>query len=148
MVKKQNDSKNQIEELKEQIADLTNKWKRALADYQNLEKQTEAQKRDWASFASSNLVIQLLPVLENLEKSAAHLEDKGLELTVSQLKDILQKEGLEEMPIEPGKTPFDASQMECIEACQGKKNKVVKVAEKGYKLNGKIIKPVKVVVGK
>jgi molecular chaperone GrpE len=137
-----------VEELKTKINQLENNWKRALADYQNLEKQVQAQKRDWLDFATRELVLKLLPILSNLEKSAAHLKDKGLELTVGQFKKLLEQEGLEEIVVEPGKTNFDAAWMECIDVARGKENQVIKVLEKGYKLKGRLLRTAQVVVGK
>jgi len=134
-------------QLQNQVDDLTNKWKRALADYQNLEKNIKASKNDWIDFAAKELVLKLLPVMDHLEKSAAHLKDKGLELVYGQFKKILQDEGLEELIISPGQD-FDANLMECVDVQEGQENKVLKILEKGYKLKGKVLKTARVVVGK
>ena len=138
----------EIKELKAAVEDLTNKWKRALADYQNLEKNVSEQKKQWFHWAGSELILKLLTVVENLEKTAAHLKDQGLILTVDQFKKILAEEGLEPIKIEPGKTKFDAHLMECIDVQKGEDNQVLKVLEKGYKLKDGLLKPARVVVGK
>ena len=135
-------------ELRRQIADLTGKWKRALADYQNLEKNIEKDKRQWIDFASGQLILKLLPVLQNLTKAAKQLDNEGLSLTIEQFKKALSEEGLEEIEIKPGKTAFNADTMECVEAREGKEEIILEVLEKGYKLKEKILKPAKVVVGK
>ena len=135
-------------ELQQQIADLTGKWKRALADYQNLEKNTQKNQQQWIDFASSQLILKLLPVLQHLTKSAKQLDNEGLSLTIEQFKKALFEEGLEEIEIKPGKTIFNANTMECVEVRKGKQEIILEVLEKGYKLKEKVLKPVRVVVGK
>ncbi len=148
-IKIKNQKENsEIEKLKTEVADLTNKWKRALADYQNLEKKTAEQKKEWLEWANSDLILKLLPLFSNLEKTAAHLKDQGLDLSVNQFKKILNEEGVEVIPIEAGKTKFDAHLMECVETQAGQENQILKVVENGYKLKGRLLRPAKVVVGK
>lgn len=128
--------------------DLTNKYKRALADYQNLEKNVQEHKQQWIDFASGQLILKLLPVFQNLTKSAKQLNNEGLNLTIEQFKKALSEEGLEEIKIQSGKTEFNAEIMECIEARKGKQGTVLEVLEKGYNLKEKVLKPAKVIVGK
>ena len=56
------------EELEKQLEETANNWKRALADYQNLEKRTGEEKLNFAQFANSQLVLNLLPVLDSLDQ--------------------------------------------------------------------------------
>jgi len=149
------DKKNkQIEELNKQIADLKQQveeangnWKRALADYQNLERRMAEQKDGWISFASESLISKLLPVLEHLEKAGEHLKNEGLNIALKQLTDLLKKEGLTEVPAMGEE--FDPIQHECIETTEGKENnKIVEVFAKGYKLNNKLLRPARVKVSK
>ena len=141
MVKK----KDQIKKLEKEISDLTNKWKRALADYQNLEKRVLEEKEGFAKFATAGLLDKLLPILDGLEKCHKHLEDKGLGLILSQLKKVLESEGVEEIKAKGKK--FDPQLMDAVEMVEGKKNQVVEVVLKGYQLNGKVLRPAKVRVG-
>lgn len=141
MVKK----KGEIKKLEEEIANLTNKWKRALADYRNLEKRTLEEKKEFAQFANASLLDKLLPVLDGLDKCQSHLEDRGLGLILGQLKKALSSEGLEE--IRAKEENFDPQLMDAVEMVEGEKNKVVEVILKGYKLNDKILRPAKVKVG-
>jgi molecular chaperone GrpE len=129
------------------VDDLKNKYLRALADYQNLEKQTQVWKEEFVKFSNQNLIIQLLEVLDDLEKAQDHLKDEGLKIAVDKLKTILKNNGLEE--IECLGNDFDPSVGEVIEIVPGQEDhKIVKVISKGYKLNGKIIRPAKVTVTK
>ena len=121
------------------------KYLRALADYQNLEKQTSAWRQEFAQFASSDLIRKLLEVLDDLEKAQEHLQDEGLKLIIGKLHNILREEGLEELEVE-GKS-FDPTTAEVVSTEPGEEeHKVVKVLQKGYKLNDKVIRVAKVVV--
>ncbi len=131
--------------LKHQVKELTEKWKRALADYANLEKRIEQEKSAFVKFASAGLIDKLLSVLDDLERAETHLRDKGLTLALDQLRTVLKTEGVEEIKVEGQK--FNPEEMDCQEMTKGEKNKVMKVMEKGYKLNQKILRPAKVKVG-
>ncbi|MEK7127659.1 MAG: nucleotide exchange factor GrpE [Patescibacteria group bacterium] len=125
--------------------DLQNKYLRALADYQNLEKQTQVWKEDFLKFANQNLIIQLLEVLDDLEKAQEHLNDEGLKIVLDKLIKILTNNGIEE--IEVINKEYDAATAETVSVEPGEENNVVaKVLQKGYKLNGKIIRVAKVIV--
>lgn len=132
-------------DLKKQIEDLTYRWKRALADYQNLEKRYEKEKEDFVQFANANLILKLVKVLENLQKAAEHLKDPGLNLVIGELKRVLGEEGVEEIKLTGEK--FDPNLMEAVEVVLGKEeNKVAEVVSKGYLLKGKVLLPAKVKV--
>lgn len=133
------------EELKKENEEIKNKYLRSLADYQNLEKQTQIWREDFVKFANQGLIAQLLEILDNLEKAQEHLKDDGLQLIIDKLKTVFKNSGLEEIEIMG--TDFDPIQAEAIEAIPGDEDhKVVEIRTKGYKLNGKIIRPAKVAV--
>jgi len=138
----------EIRRLKQQIEALTNNWKRALADYQNLEKRTASEKEEFLKFANSSLILKLLSVLDVLEKVQSHLKDKGLDLAILEFKRVLENEGVGEIEVRLGDN-FNQDMMECVEVIKGEKeNQVAEVMSKGYKLNGKLLRPVKVKVYK
>lgn len=137
--------KKDSEILKKEIETLTNDWKRALADYQNLEKRYERERTDFVQFANSNLILRLVGVLNHLERAAEALKDKGLDLIVAEFKRVLAGEGLEEINSQGAE--FDPNLMEAVEVVQGKeKGKVAEVVNKGYLLKGKVLLPAKVKV--
>jgi len=137
----------QIADLKKQIEDLTNKWKRALADYQNLEKRTVMQIADSAKYSAENIVAKLLPVLDTLEKAEEHLKDQGLSLAVASFRDVLKSEGAEKIDVLGKK--FNPQEMECIEVVPSdKEDEVVEELRSGYKLGDKVIRVAQVRVGK
>jgi molecular chaperone GrpE len=125
--------------------ELEEKWKRALADYHNLERRVEKGKREFVKFANTVLLDKLLSVLDHLEQAEEHVEDKGLNLAVGQFRSVLKTEGVTEIKAMGEK--FDAETMDCAEVVKGPKNVVIKVINKGYKLNGHVLRPAKVKVG-
>ena len=127
--------------------ELEDQLKRALADYQNLEKRVEEERKLLSKLSASLLIEKLLPVLDNLEKAQVHLKDDGLEIVIKQFKEILTGEGVEEIAAEGAQ--FNPHYHEAIETKQGEHdNVVVKVLTKGYKIEDTIIRPAKVIVSK
>lgn len=125
--------------------ELNEKYLRALADYQNLEKQTENWKNEFVQYANSGLVKKLLEVLDDLEKAQEHLQNEGLKLIIGKLENILREEGVEELELS-GKE-YNPAEAEVISTEPGEQeNIIVKVLQKGYRLKNKIIRPAKVIV--
>lgn len=143
MISKRNKKKNQLEE---RIKDLEDKWKRALADYDNLEKRVLAERADFIKCSNASLIDKLLGVLDDLERTEEHLKDKGLSLVVNQFHRALETEEVEEIKALGEK--FDPELMDCVEIVKGSKNIVAEVCLKGYRLAGKVLRPAKVKVGK
>ena len=135
-----------ITDLSQQVTDLTQKYQRALADYQNLEKRTQQQQANFLRIISSNLINKFLNILDNLEKASQHIQDPGLHMVLSDFYQVLKDEGVIE--IKAVDQEFNPAEMECVELVSGPKNKVIKVATKGYRINDQILRPAKVEVGK
>ena len=144
-----NDNKSQTDEtetLKGQLAEMENNWKRALADYKNLEKRTIEERTDLIQFGVLIFTMKLLPILDSLEMLEIHLNDVGLNLTIKEFKQTLKSEGLLEIDV-LGKT-FNPGNMEAIEVVDGEKDKVTHVLQKGYLFKEKLLRPARVKVGK
>lgn len=141
----QENYENQIKELQDKVESLDNSWKRALADYNNLEKRTAEEKEHFLTLVKIQVMESFLPFFDNLEKIQEHSKDEGLELTLKDLQKVLKNTGVEEIEAE-GKD-FDHNTMEAIEIQKGEKNKVLKVIQKGYLINGILLRPAKVAVG-
>lgn len=129
-----------------ELEDLTKRWKRALADYQNLEKRVETGQQEFVRFANAGLVLKILPALDTLKKAEKHLQDEGLRLAIKQLRDGLEEEGLKR--IEVLGRDFDPNLMECVGVEEGEENKVLEETRTGYWLNEKLLRPAQVKVGK
>lgn len=127
------------------IIELENKWKRALADYSNLEKRIDKEKESFVKFSNARLWEKLLPIIDDLELGQKHLDDQGLGLTLNKLKEVLKSENILEIRAE-GQS-FNPYLMEAIEIIEGPKDKVVEVLNKGYLLGEKVLRPAKVKVG-
>jgi len=126
------------------IDELTNNWKRALADYQNLQRRVETEKIEFALYANRSLILKLLLTLDYFEKVQSYLKDDGLGLAIKEFKNVLTEEGLKEVEAQ-GKN-FNPEEMEAVETVNGKEEKVIEVLSKGYRLKDKLIRPAKVKV--
>jgi molecular chaperone GrpE (heat shock protein) len=140
MPKQPKSKDSDVEVLKLQLA-------RALADYDNLVKRTEAEKAVWMSFAKKDLLVKFLPAVDSLEVAQAHLKDPGLDLVLVEIKKVFEAEGIVEIDT---KGEFDANLHEVVEVVSGgKKNLIAEVAQKGYKfIDGEVIRHAKVKVYK
>lgn len=145
---KREEVNKEVEELKKRIEELENNWKRALADYQNLEKRVAEERKEWMLKANKELLLHLLPVLDTLMQAAKHSKDEGLTLSVKQFLDTLKQEGLERIGT-VGKI-FDPELMECVDTGEGEEGKVLEEVRTGYKYitNGTILRTSLVKVGK
>ncbi|MEK7065405.1 MAG: nucleotide exchange factor GrpE [Patescibacteria group bacterium] len=136
----------QHEELKRQVEEWKNKYLRALADYQNLEKRTRDEIAQVRNFASEVIMARLLPVADTLKKAKDHIKDPGIDLTYKELYAVLEEQGVEKIAV-VGRQ-FDPHEMECVEVVTGKDNEVIDEVLPGYRFRGKIIRIAQVKVGK
>ena len=137
--------KRQIAKGESKSKQLEEQLKRALADYQNLERRVEEERRLLGQLSSAILIEKFLPVLDNLENAKKHIDDQGLEMVINQFKDVLKTEGVEEIVAEG--TKFDPNLHEATEVAEGQNDGIIaRVIRKGYKINNKVIRPTQVVV--
>ena len=130
-----------------ELEDIKNQLKRALADYSNLQKRVEEEKKGLIKFANASLLIKFVGVLDSFEEADKELQDEGLSLAIKKFRDTLSSSGIQE--IEVGGKNFDPLYHEAVEVVNGANdNKVVEVLEKGYTLNDKVLRPAKVKVSK
>jgi len=127
------------------------KYLRALADYQNLLKRSAQDKIDFVKYANHELIQEILPVFDHLKLALAGLSEEesknpwavGVNHVLNQFRDILKNNGIEEI-----KTIGEKFNHEVMEAIEGNGEIVAKEIMPGYKLNGKIIRPAKVITNK
>lgn len=125
------------------------KYKLAVADYQNLLKKTASEKTDFAKYAISDLLEDIIPIYDHLKMSLGNLpvEEEnnawvqGVKHVLKQFKDTLESRGVEEIKTIGEK--FDHNTMEAIE---GEGETVAKEIMPGYKLNDRLIRAAKVVL--
>jgi molecular chaperone GrpE len=140
MKQKKEEQPNEAEEYK-------NKYLRALADYQNLEKRHESMKVEIQRKTRNEIVSKFLSVLDHLEKAETFMKDDGLMMIANEIRTVIREVGLEELDL-VGKE-YDPYTAEAIDVIQGEKdNIVVDILRKGYKIDDQIIRPAQVRVSK
>ena len=132
------------EEGKEETDDL--RYLRLMADFQNYKKRVEKEKRDLYSYANEKIMSDLLTVMDNFERALEHDADEnfkeGIEMIFKQLQDVLEKSGLAEIPaLGEEFDPNVHSAVMTEETEEYESGKVSGVMQKGYTLNGKVIRP-------
>lgn len=145
--KKDHKCKEDRELLQKQVEEYKSKYLRALADYQNYEKRMIDERQRIMRMAHMEVLIQLLPVFDNIDKAGIFYTDEGLKMVITQLKQILHNMGLKEIDI-VGKEfdPYNAEAVELVPS--DKENIVLEVLTKGYQYDGEMVRPAKVKVGK
>ena len=145
------------EQLAEDLAKEKDKHIRLFAEFENFKKRTSKERMDLFKTANQEVLLALLPVLDDFDRAVTEIkksEDelllKGVELIHDKLKNTLVSKGLEEVEVRAGDT-FNADYAEAITQIPAPtpelKGKIVDVLEKGYKLGDKIIRFPKVVIG-
>ncbi len=131
--------------------DYKSKYKRALADKQNYIKRSEEDRKEFLKYALANFIEDIIPVYDHLKLSIKSLPEEeksnawvvGVNHVIRQFKDFLKSKGVEE--IEAKGKKFDHNIMEAV---KGEGDMVIKEVSCGYILNGRLLKPAKVIVGK
>lgn len=143
------ETKDRFEFLGEDKESWENKYKRALADYHNLVKQTSKEKQEFVKYALDNFLQDMLPVYDHLKMSlvGSNINEKdnpwleGVRHVAKQFKEILATYGVEEIKTVGEK--FDHNKMEAME---GTGDLVKQELSSGYTLHNKVIRPAKVIV--
>jgi molecular chaperone GrpE len=148
------DEGDSTQHLQNKIEELTNKWMRTAADFENYKKRKEAEGPEMMQFAKEVTVAKLMPSLQNLEQVLKYAPDDekykdwltGLRGTIAQLEKDMEELGLKK--IKTVGDQFDPAMHEAVEEVDGEAGRVIKEIQPGFMLNNKVIIPAKVVVGK
>lgn len=145
-------------ELEAHLKEINDKYLRLAAEFDNYRKRMAKEKIDWIRNASEELIIHLLEVLDDTDRAVQQMEQtedpkmikEGVHLVFQKLRKKLESKGLEEIPAinEPFDTDLHEAITEIPAPTEDLKGKVVDQVSKGYKLNDKVIRHSKVVVGK
>ena len=151
------ESPNDVEK---QLADETAKaekylrnWQRSEADFANYKKRNDQERDELRRMGNAGLIINLLPVIDDLERALANLGShlSGLTwvdgLRLIQRKMELVLEGVGVSPIKAVGEEFDPRFHEAIQYGEGEEGKVVAEVQRGYKLHDRVLRPSTVVVG-
>ncbi len=151
--KAQKKEPTEMEQLKAQCEEYLAGWQRAKADYDNFKKETDKRMSEVASFAKIGLISDLIPVIDNFNKAIEHVPKEqekenwviGIFQIKKQMEDFLAQNGLEKIKTIGEK--FDHNLHEAVGKEPGEKDIILKEVNSGYKLNGQVIIPAKVIVG-
>jgi molecular chaperone GrpE len=150
----QKNNMDEMETLKAKNEELLNNWKRTAADFENYRKRKEQEGSEMMQFAKEMAVMNLLPSMQSLEQVLKYAPDDekykdwvaGLKATILQLEKSMEELGVRKIKTVGEK--FDPSLHEAVEETDGDSGVVVKEIQPGFSLNGKVIIPAKVGVGK
>lgn len=144
---------SELEQLKLRVEQAENSHRRALADYQNLQKRVSDQRSELILSANRDLLLRILSVLDTLVLANQHVENEGLKVAINQFLDVLKSEGVTRIKTEGAE--FNPHTMECVavvedpSASSGQaENKIIEEMRAGYMLNDKVLRPAQVKVGK
>lgn len=146
------------EQLQEELKNEKDKFLRLFAEFENYKKRTTKERIDLFKTASQDVMIAMLPVLDDFERALNHIEEdkeaealrKGVLLIYQKLLSTLEQKGLSVIKVAKGDT-FNADDHEAVTQIpaptEDLKGKIIDILEKGYKLGEKVIRFPKVVIG-
>jgi molecular chaperone GrpE len=139
-----------ISELEAKVEAEHNQYLRTMADFQNYRRRADEQRQEVRAHATQELVVGLLPALDNFERALAAAEAnsnfekliEGVRLTQRQIQDVLKRQNVE--PIVALGAEFDPAVHEAIarvEDSEHPDNSVVEEVQRGYTMAGKVLRP-------
>ncbi|MFC1941061.1 nucleotide exchange factor GrpE [Chloroflexota bacterium] len=145
--------KQTLAEEKEKAESYLANWQRAQADLINYKRRSEQEKEEISQFANSTLMLNILPVLDDLERAFASIPPKlariswldGIRLIERKMRASLEAQGLS--PIQTVGELFDPHLHEAVRQDKGKEGIVIEEVQKGYKFRDRVLRPSRVVVG-
>lgn len=143
--------------LAEELAETKDRLLRLAADFENFKKISAREQQNVMKFANENLILQMLPIKDSLEQAVIAGKRSGdnndvvvgIDMVLKQLNDMMVKAGVE--IISAHGQPFDPSRHEAMgyqEDDSVDENIVVQEYQKGYLLNGRLLRPARVVLAK
>ncbi|MCT1525379.1 MULTISPECIES: nucleotide exchange factor GrpE [Sphingobacterium] len=148
---------DEVESLNNKLAESNDRYTRLVAEFDNYKKRTSKEKLDLMQSAGKDVLVKLLPVLDDFDRAMSFMKDipnddsvkQGVDLVNTKFRKTMEQLGLKEMDVIG--QPFDPEYQEAITSIPAPsddlKNKVIDVIEKGYFLNDSVLRFAKVVVG-
>jgi molecular chaperone GrpE len=142
-----------LQDEREKAQSYMQNWQRAAADYQNFKRRVEEERTETARLANAALIINLLPLIDDLERALQNVDSHlagltwvdGIRLIHRKFLALLDMAGVDEIAADGQE--FNPSVHEAVAQVPGEENKVVSVVQKGYRLGDRVIRPAMVVVG-
>ncbi|MBI2303998.1 MAG: nucleotide exchange factor GrpE [Chloroflexi bacterium] len=146
--------KRALEEERDRAEKYLANWQRAQADFLNLKRRTEQERSDILRFANATLILNLLPIRDDLERALDAVSTamagftwlEGVRLIHRKLQALLEAQGVTQVKAE-GEL-FDPNLHEAVMFEEGEEGKVIEELQKGYKLHDRVIRPAMVKVGR
>lgn len=147
--------RRELEEQRARADRLLANWQRAQADLANLRKQVERERQEISRFVSAALILDLLPVLDDLERALAFVSDKlrgftwvdGIHLIYRKFQAVLSAYGVQEIKAQGQR--FDPHLHQAVDFVEGAEDGVVvQEIQKGYRLGDRVLRPSLVKVGR
>jgi molecular chaperone GrpE len=143
-----------LDELRRERDSLQDRLLRTAAEFDNYRKRMDRERRDLADYTAADVVTELLPIVDNLERALQAAADddplrKGVELIHKQMLDLLRKRGVK--PIETLGTDFDPNFHQAViheESEQHREGEVMQELQRGYLLGDRLLRPAMVKVAK
>jgi molecular chaperone GrpE len=157
-----NKKQNELEKLKKEKDEYLNGWQKERADFINYKKDERERFKEVVRFSNERIIKSLIAILDGFDLAIQSFlvqgKDKkendhylkGIYLIKSQLEDILEKEGIEKIKVKLGDS-FDPTFHEVVTVIEDEKfttDTITEILEEGYILNGKVIRPCRVIVAK
>ena len=155
------DDPNDIDGLRATLAEERKKaqtfmasWQRAAADYQNFKRRVDQERTEVGRLANAAFVINLLPLIDDLERALGNVDTKlagltwldGIWLIYRKFQQVLENAGVKE--IQADGQMFDPNVHEAISEAPGEEGKVLSVVQRGYMLGDRVVRPAMVIVGR
>lgn len=140
--------KEELKKCQKERDDYLAGWQRAKADFINARKDEEKRREEFLKFSNQLIIADILAVLDSFDLALSHYESKGFYLIQAQLNDILKKYGLS--VIKSAGEKFNPEFHEAVAEIESDKESgtIIEEVQKGYTLNGKVLRAAKVKIAK
>jgi len=143
-----------LEEEKKKAETYLANWQRAAADFQNYKRRTDQEREELGRLANAALVINILPILDDMERALTSVDARlagltwidGIRLIYRKFQAVLEASGVREIKAEG--EDFDPRFHEAVMYGEGEEGKVISEVQKGYMLGDRVIRPTAVVIGR
>ncbi|MCX6782073.1 MAG: nucleotide exchange factor GrpE [Candidatus Magasanikbacteria bacterium] len=141
-------------DLKNECEQYKTGWQRALADYQNLQKEMSARRAEWAEMSEQQILEEFIPVYEHLKMAVQGTDDnsswlEGVKHVLKQFADILKNHGVEEIKTVGEKFNPELHEAVGYEPMEGVgEDEIIKEISSGFKMGERVIRAAKVIVTK
>jgi molecular chaperone GrpE len=143
-----------LEEEKKKAETYLANWQRAAADFQNYKRRTDQEREELGRLANAALVINILPILDDMERALTSVDARlagltwidGIRLIYRKFQAVLEASGVREIKAEG--EDFDPRFHEAVMYGEGEEGKVISEVQKGYMLGDRVIRPSAVVIGR